>query len=66
MEISGTAQKLIKSVGNAKGNGMPAEQLDFELATLFRNNERKRQSSIKPKKVKTFDQEFVLKDESEK
>ena len=44
-EIPLTAQKLIRSVGNAKGNGMPAEQLDFELSTLFQNNERQRQSS---------------------
>ena len=32
-EIPQTAQKLIRSVGNAKGNGMQAEQLDFELVT---------------------------------
>lgn len=66
-EIPATAQKLIRAVGNAKGNGMPAEQLDFELATLFRNNERKRQTS--PKKVKrvpTFDKKFVLNDAEEK
>ena len=39
-EIPETALKLIKKEGKSKGNGMPAEQLDQELAILFRNNER--------------------------
>ena len=31
------AKNLIRKVGNQKGNGMPAEQLDLELSILFRN-----------------------------
>ena len=45
---------------------MPAEQLDFELATLFRNNQRKGQSTAAPKKRQTFDKEFVKNDQEEK
>ena len=40
-EIPETAQKLIKQVANAKGNGMEAEQLDIELSNLFRNARNK-------------------------
>ena len=36
-EIPLVAKNLIRKVGNQKGNGMPAEQLDLELSILFRN-----------------------------
>ena len=39
-EIPSTAKNLIRKVGDTKGNGMPAEQLDLELSILFRNNDR--------------------------
>ena len=38
LEFPETAKELIKNVGEAKGNGKPAEQLDNELSLLFRNN----------------------------
>lgn len=46
-----TAVSLIKRAGEAKGNGMAAEQLDLELRKVF-NNQSKRGTSQKPHRSK--------------
>lgn len=50
MDFPDNAKEFIKKVGSAKGNGMPAEQLDIELSILFRQNQMKRFASKKLKK----------------
>ena len=48
LEFPETAKELIKHVGQAKGNGAAADQLDLDLTLLFRNNElRQRNKAIK-------------------
>lgn len=48
-EFPENAKNLVKQVGNTKGNGMPAEQLDLELQVLFRNAD---QRGVPKKKIK--------------
>ena len=40
-EFPENAKNLVKKVGETKGNGMPAEQLDLELSILFRNADQR-------------------------
>ena len=49
-EFPENAKNLVKTVGETKGNGMPADQLDLELSILFRNAD-KRTIKKKTKKI---------------